>query len=595
MLGLAAVAEVVHAIEEHLQSACSPWSPAEARRALAALETVERMLATDLSQSETEALRAAALAAFTGADTPSLAVQPAVPAPAPAPPLLGARRGLVAVQASHLDEVCDGLDELRASIARLVSAGASVSNDEAADLLAQVERVSTSAFELRLGPLEPLLSSLARHAVELAADQGKRVDVSVDAAGTALERGVLDALGEPLLHLVRNAVDHGVAVGSSGRLSFSASARTSSVLVVVEDDGPGIDLPRLREAAVERGVLERQAAYGLSDEEALDLVFRAHVSTRSRVSEVSGRGLGLDVVRRVVESIGGRIAVEAGAPRGTRFVLDLPMRLTREATLIVEVGPVLVGLPSRHVAHVMSTVSAQFVAGGRAIRVEGQLVPLRDLAAAMGLEPAHEPPLALVIELGERRWALAVSRLVGEEEVLRRPADRPLAAFGWSGASGVLDDGRPVLLPSVADVIRRAGARGAAAPRPVAKPARQARRALVVDDSPIAREVIAELVSSAGLEVTQAEDGRAALELIEDRAVDLIVTDVEMPNVDGFELTRRVRARGVRTPIIVVTTRGSIEDRRRAAECGADAYVVKTAFRDADLLQTVRGLLSGAR
>jgi chemotaxis protein histidine kinase CheA/CheY-like chemotaxis protein len=593
MLGMPQLAEVVHALEDQLQRQLEPWAPIPRHGIARALDVAVQLLEPGIEADEIAGLRSAALVALRNVEdaTPQAPAAPTPVEPRRAPAIKSA---FVQANVAQLDSVCDGLEELRASIAKLV-ARRDASREDIEDLLGHVEQLSTTASELRLGPLEPLLSSLARHAQDLAAQQGKRLSVSVDAAGTSLERTIIDTLAESLLHLARNAVDHGVRPDHAGRLTLSASARSSSVTVVVEDDGPGIDPARIRDAAVMRGLLDRQAAAAMSDEEALDLVFRPHFSTRLEADEVAGRGLGLDVVRRVVESIGGRVAIEQAQGGGTRFVLDVPMRLTREATLVVELGAMLVGLPSRHVAQVVdATTGVQTVAGGRAIRVDGDLVPLRDLGAAMGLEAVPEPPIALVIELGDRRWALAIPKLVGELEVLRRPADRPLAAFALTGASAVLDDGRPVLLPAVADLIRRAGTRGAIAARPAAVSKRML-RALVVDDSPIAREVVAELVASTGMEVVQAGDGQAGLDLLDARGADLIVTDVEMPRVDGFELTRRVRAKGLRTPIVVVTTRGSVEDKRRAAECGADAYVVKTEFRDSDLLQTVRGLVVGIR
>lgn len=594
MLGMPALTEATHVIEERLQTKPETWSSVDRDGLASALAVLAGMLDPSLTAADLDARRARVVDALASRESlATAALEPRVEEPAPP---AKQSESLVQVQAAHLDRVCDGLDELRAEVARLAAAGGGAASDAIDELMGRIERLSAAASELRLGPVEPLLSSLARHALELGAHQGKRLTVAVDAAGTELERAVLDTLADPLLHLVRNAVDHGVRFDRPGKIAFRTSARAASVTVVVEDDGPGIDLQRLREAAISCGILEEQAAIALSDEEALDLVFRPHVSTRLEASEISGRGLGLDVVRRVVESIGGRVSVESLPERGTRFLLDVPVRLTREPTLVVEAGSVLVGVPSRHVAKVVETAKGmEAVAGGHAIRVDGELVPLRDLNTALGLASPEETPIALVIDVADRRWAIAISGLVGEHEIPRRPADRALAAFSLAGASAVLDDGRPLLLPAIADLIRRAGAQGVRVPRAAATAARKALRALVVDDSPIAREVVTELVASTGMEVLQAGDGQAGLDLLDGRSVDLIVTDVEMPRVDGFELTRRIRARGVRTPIVVVTTRGSVEDRRRAAECGADAYVVKTEFRDSDLLEAVRGLVAGAR
>ncbi|HJL17407.1 MAG TPA: response regulator [Sandaracinaceae bacterium LLY-WYZ-13_1] len=597
MLGLASIAALAHGIEDRLHADDEAWRAPEVLRALDALDV---LLLDRLEESR--------FARTTGRD--ALAALGAELAPAGAEDRAddgddagadgggraddGPRERLVEVRTSHLDAVADGLEELRMAMARIVvdRAAGAVDPDRLEGILREVERLADRASELRLAPVAPTFARLEAHARQLAAARGKTLRVEVAAGEVELERAVLDALEEPLLHLVRNAVDHGVSAGRPGRLRLGAEARGDGAELTVADDGAGLDPDALRAAAVRRGILDAPAADALRDEDALDLVFRAGLSTRRTADEVSGRGLGLDVVRRVAESLGGAAQVSRPTEGGTRFTLAVPVALARERVLVVPAGAILLGLPARLVVSVIELADG----GADVVRVDGEALPLRSFAQLVGVPRAPTEPKAAVVELGDRRWALGLASIVGERDALRRPADRPLAALGAVSASSVLEDGRPVLFPALAELLRRAGARGVSRPRAAPRPALRARRVLVVDDSPIVRELLAELLGAEGFAVTEAEDGRAALERLDERAFELVVSDLEMPRMDGFELVRSVRERGLETPVIVVTTRGSAEDRRRAAECGADAYVVKTDFSEGDLLETVRRLAGeGAR
>ncbi len=608
MLGLAAIAELAHAIEERLFARTDGWPPLGAAGVGVALEALAALIGDELIDSDRARARAAdGAAALHGASAPSSSSSSHPPI-AVATPATAAR--FVHVRAAQIDAICDGLEELRAML------GAIGASREAAPLRDRVEAARTrfdqlaeQAWALRLAPIEPVLTELAAHARELATEGGKRLDVVVDAGRAELERTVLDALAEPLLHLVRNAIDHGLerpdargAKPAVGRLVLAAAPRLGGVVLDVEDDGRGLDVAQIRDAAVRTGVLDHAAAAALADDDVLDLVFQPRLSTRLEASPVSGRGLGLDVVRRVVESLGGAVTVAARPGGGTRFSISVPIGVSRERVLVVPIGGLLLGIPARQVAALVTIGDdAVEVSGGRALRLGDALIPLRSLAAAIGVgassstSSSEAEPLAVVVEIGDRRWAFAVGAVLAEVDVLRRPADRGLAAFGFIGASAVLDDGRAVLLPALAEVLRRHGGRGAPS-RAIAAVATTTsrRRALVVDDSQVVRELLAELMASIGLAVATAGDGHEALASLAE-SFDVIVTDVEMPRMDGLELLRQIRARGIRTPVVVVTTRGAADDRRRAVELGADAYVVKTDFREAQLVEIVRRLIEVPR
>lgn len=594
MLGRIELAEAVHALEDALHASRGDGDPQQVAGLVTALGVVDRMLSDEAPPATppgVEAPPARADATATPDDAASL--------PMNARAFVSSSQ--LEVARTQVDALCESLEELRARVAHVRSRGAA-DVPTLGDLLSRVERLADQAWELRLGPVEPMLGALARHAEDLARRQGKRLQALVDAEGAALDRPVLDALAEPLLHLIRNAVDHGLEpVDQRGpkpptcSLVLAAVVRGADVALEVRDDGRGVDPEEVRRLAVDRGVVERDAAAMLNEDETLDLLFRPGFSTRAQASELSGRGIGLDVVRRVAESLGGGASVSSRKGEGTRFVLTVPVGLTRERVVVLDVHGVLFGVSGRLVHSVERLVGrVEQVPAGRALRTAEGLLPLRSFAELVGYTSSEDEVDALIVDIAERRWAIAVGKIEGERDLLRRPADVALAAFGVASASAVLDDGRPVLLPTLGELLRRRGVSGAIASVKVApsRPAR--RRALVVDDSPIIRELVSELLTAGSFAVTSAVDGVAALEALDRQPFDVVVSDLEMPNCDGLELLRRMRARGWPTPFVMVTTRGSAEDRRRASDLGAAGYVVKTDFHEGHLVDVVRRAVGGA-
>jgi chemotaxis protein histidine kinase CheA len=458
----------------------------------------------------------------------------------------------------------------------------------------QLYELVSSAWGLRLVPVEPSFAQLVEHGRDLALIQGKRVRITVEAGGAQVERGILDQLWDPLLHLVRNAIDHGIEEpGERGdkppQASVVISARSDGahVLVTIADDGRGIDVYEVRAVAASRGLMSDAVAAALTNDEVLDLLFSHGFSTRENVTEVSGRGVGLDVVRRKINHLGGKVTVTSEMGRGTTFTLSVPASITRERVLVFAIGDALFGLPSRAVTTVFALQPSQLteVAGGRILRLDGANYPLQSMAATLGFAASASEGQALVLDLFGERRAYALAQLTGEHEVVRRPVDDVLSAMGTIGGSATLEDGRLVLLIRPEALAGRVRARE----RPKADVASEQKkcRILIVDDSPIVRELLTEMLTSAGLLVDAAEDGLAALRVLETATPDLVLSDVEMPRMGGLELLRRIRGKNQRLPVVMLTTRGSASDRRAAAELGADAYLVKSDFEGSKLLDTV--------
>ncbi|HEY0190317.1 MAG TPA: response regulator [Kofleriaceae bacterium] len=520
--------------------------------------------------------------------------------PAPAAPRAAATpeepSRWIHVNAHDVDMVCERLSAMHADLGRihatlrkLMGPSRDVMHD-VERLRADLDEIVSSAWALRLSPVHQTLAELGDHALELARAQGKELKVRIDDGGAMVERHLLDEVREPLLHLVRNAVDHGIEMASERRgkpepaeIALSAEGRGDHVVISVADDGRGVDLAAVRQAAIMRGLAEPASI--ISEETAHELLFMHGFSTRRDTTDLSGRGVGLDAVRRRLMAIGGRVTVSSKPGAGTRFAIHIPSTVFRERVLIADVGGALCALPARDVEAVVPIGGGMIEAVGNTslLRYEGEGIPFLPMPLFRG---DAESTRAAIVSHSGKRWAISLPDIVGDLEMLRVPVDSAVAALGPFAASGTLDDGRLVLVISLDQLL--AHPRRAADLMRTPTSQRGKRRVLVVDDSPIVRDLLTELLSSVGLDVRSAGDGAQALQALNERAADLIVCDVEMPVMDGFELLRQLRERPERIPVVMVTTRGTVSDRAMAAALGADALIVKSEFENAHLLETVK-------
>ena len=467
-------------------------------------------------------------------------------------------------------------------------------------LLHSAEQQLDGLLALQLQPLHGLLLALARHARELARGLGREVEVEVDGGDTRLDRRIIQDLEEALLHIVRNAVDHGVeaperraALGKpvAGAIRIEASATAGRVRIAIADDGAGIDPAKVVEAAVEAGVIERGRAATLGRDEALRLVFRPGFSTRQEVTELSGRGVGLDAVASVAARAGGSVALESVTGRGTTVAVEVPVARRGEEVVTIRVGGQRLALPSAVVRRVdrFAAVAAVERDGRTLVEIEGRMVPFVFLARTLGEEPAPVQFLLRGVHAG-RPVAVAVDSVEGTEEILLFPPGRVLASNRLLDSVALLSSGQPVGVLSPEALSRDTGARRAAE---TARPARPARlKVLLVDDSMVTREMERRLLEDAGFDVATAADGQEALAQLSGGAYDCLVTDVEMPGMDGYELTRHVRTVPAlaHLPIVVVTTHDRPEERLRGLESGADAYLAKQGLDARELVALVKRL-----
>jgi CheY-like chemotaxis protein len=377
------------------------------------------------------------------------------------------------------------------------------------------------------------------------------------------------------------------------------------VEIRVLDDGRGIDPKAVGAAAVKKGLLSESDVVRMSREELYEQLCRPAFSTKAEVTDLSGRGVGLDVVKRVVESLGGGLRIESEVARGTEFILRVPVSSSLVDALVVEAGGAVFAVPAAYVQQVLAAAPGDVepTGSGHTLKLPGgeralvlnlaSLVP----GAAAPAAPRPEPvPLVLVAEAG-RRLALRVDRFLGERPLVQESLDPFLQGMRGVTGTAVLEDGRLAALLNVVHVIAWAREERSAPARAAGKSATALPRAVVAEDSELTRSLVVATLRRAGLDVVESVDGRGALEHLRAARSALLVTDLEMPVMDGFELIRTVRADPTLAglPILVFTTRDQPDSKREAAEAGADAYLVKRDFEEQALLERVADLLARAR
>jgi two-component system, chemotaxis family, sensor kinase CheA len=468
-------------------------------------------------------------------------------------------------------------------------------------------------MRLRMVPVGGVFRKHVRTVRDLAANLGKRARLELVGDDTELDKLLVEALDEPLMHLVRNAVDHGLeppqgradaGKPAEGVVKLSASHRGNQVEIRITDDGRGLHPDKLRAKAVDKGLLTRAEADDLDDRAAQNLIFRAGFSTAAQVSEVSGRGVGMDVVRTtIVNRLKGTIDVESTPGQGSAFVLKLPLTLAIIQVLVARAGGETFAIPLDTVLRVLviSPGDVRLIADREVVEVRGKHVPLIRLEAILGLEDgvdAGGDQLHLVLtQQGGHTYALVCDHLVGKKEIVIKSLGPLLTKVPCVAGATLLGD-RCALILDVPAIVRRSLAAPSDAPRPARRAAGAPDSApastqiLLVEDSDIVRESLRRLLADAGYLVTVAIDGVHGLEMAKSRRFDLISTDVMMPRMDGYELTRALRAMPeyADTPIVMVTSKGERIDRVRGFDAGVDEYITKPHDRQL-LLRAVRKLL----
>ncbi|MBW3651551.1 MAG: response regulator, partial [Actinobacteria bacterium] len=454
--------------------------------------------------------------------------------------------------------------------------------------------------EVRMLPLAEVCQGLPRTARDLARVQQKEVRLEMEGTEVELDRPILEGLREPLLHIVRNAVDHGIErpeerrqAGKApvGRVVVSCRLHRGNVVVTVADDGRGVDASALRAAAERRGV-----EVGDDPAQLIEVAFVPGVSTSAMVTEFSGRGVGLDAVRARTEAVGGSVRMSTAPGEGTQVSLQLPLTLSAVRVLLVAVGDEVFALPSSGVSRLLRVPveDLQVVEHRPVLLLDGRAVPVVHLGQALGLqEPTAEAGIfeAVLVEFPGGEALLAVDHLLTEEEVVMKPAGERMASLAAVLGATIRPNGRVVMILNPAACARMALG-GATTFASLTRQENRPTRVLLVEDTITTRALERSILEAAGYEVLVAVDGADGWRLLQEQGADLVVSDVNMPRMDGLALCETVRSssRFRELPFVLVTSLADEDDRRRGVEVGADAYIVKGDFDQELLLETIERL-----
>ena len=499
------------------------------------------------------------------------------------------------------------LDGFEKNLRRLIHRAETVANGVASDAEqfgTMIGRLFDRVQEVRMRPFADACAPLSRIVRDVSTACGKEATLVVVGGDVEADRAVLDILREALLHLVRNAVDHGIespaervkhGKPAAGTVTVAASLRGDQLIVTVTDDGAGIDLDTVRAAMRSRGL-----SVPTEDAEVLRALFIGGLSTRTGVTAISGRGVGLDAVEAAVHRVGGAVHVTTDKGHGTTFTLECPLTLATIRALLVSAGGQIFAIPTTYVVQLRRARPDEIkrAEGRDVLLTEESPLPIVPLTRLLGPPFAEQPvtgavPL-LILRANEGDLALAVDQLLNEEEIVVHPIDRVGDSITVLSGAAVLGTGEVAFVVNVPGALPLAlGLTGGQRLTADATETDNRKRVLVVDDSITTRTLEQSTVEAAGYDVITAVDGGEAWRLLQDQHVDLIVSDVEMPRMDGIALCEAVRASKVhhQVPVILVTALENPAHRMRGLEAGANAYIGKSSFDQVTLIDTIRQLI----
>ena len=459
-------------------------------------------------------------------------------------------------------------------------------------------------------PFSTLLEAFPQIVRDLARGQGKEVDLFIEGAEMEIDRRILQEFKHPLLHLVRNCIDHGIEQPEErkrkqkrpgGKITIVLSRKDGDKIEIqITDDGAGIDVEKVKFAAVKLGMISQDEAVELNTQEMLSLVFRSGLTTSTRITDISGRGLGLAILLEKVEKLGGGVSVETNPHTGTSFRILLPSTLATFRGVLVRVKEEVFVIPTINIDRVIRITPEDIstVENKETISLNGRIIPIVRLSDVLEFPRSREVESqkrpAVILGSGDRRLAFIVDDVLNEQEILAKTLGSQLARVRNIAGGAILGTGKTVTILNVPDLMKSA-LQIHASPVQVAVPEKRTERksVLVAEDSITARTLIKNILESAGYSVKTAVDGIDAFTALREGNFDLVVSDIDMPRMGGLDLTAKIRAdkKLSELPVVLVTALDTREDRERGIDVGANAYIVKSSFDQSNLLEAIRRLL----
>ncbi|MFH0966497.1 MAG: response regulator, partial [Methanobacteriota archaeon] len=477
----------------------------------------------------------------------------------------------------------------------------------------QVDGLLSEVREVMLVPAASVLMFLPLAVQEMAASMGKEAELVIEGGNLLVDRRILEGMKDPLIHLVRNAVDHGIEqpevrirAGKSVKGIITVSLieiAGNRIKLIIKDDGRGIDIGKVKAAAQKRGIMETSELERMGENEIVRLLFRSGLSTSAIITELSGRGLGLSIVEERAQQYDGNVSIETNPGQGTHVQITLPVRLATLRGVIVRTGDHLLIVPIVCTEQVLRVdeQDVQLMEDQRTIRYQNEAIPLICLTALLGLPHTSNHPsdtqvrYAVVIASGGIRIAIEVDEIIREQELSQKSLGPQLARVSTIAGATITGNGKIIPVLNVVDLVKIATRGGLPSEMEQLtegeKPA--IRTLLIVEDSITARMLLKNILQAAGYKVKTAVDGMEAWTVLKTDPIDLVVSDIEMPRMNGFDLTTAIRHDRdlADLPVVLVTALASRKDRERGIDTGANAYIVKSSFDQSNLLDIIGRLI----
>ncbi len=524
---------------------------------------------------------------------------------------LDANLGLQESDNKKLHEIITKFNKTEHALLEEISKYSAAYESDIVKLDAVTEGIRQQVMSMRMQPISTVFDLSARLVRDLSRQFNKEADLVVSGANVELDNNIIEMLKDPLVHLLRNSVDHGIEEPSlraslgkkkTGTIALNAKQEGGDVLITIRDDGKGIDKELVKETAVRKGLLSIENAQGLSDKEIYELIMRPGFSTRKIVTDTSGRGVGVDVVKTVVDRLNGSLIIESIEGQGTVFILKVPATIALTNVLLIRVGDMTLAIPSTSVEHIAYVFwkDIKTLEGRSSVFIEGQTIPLVRIENIFMLKRQEgkreeKGPIIILRSAGEK-IGFIVTEVLYEKEIVFREFRGYLKKPRYFSGVTTLGTGEVILILNMQELTN---IKESAKALPIdeaaitVKPEVKKNVILIAEDSMITAELERNILINAGYEVDVATDGIEAIEKLHSKKYYLLVTDIDMPRMNGFELTSKVRAdkRLKDTPVIIVTYKEKIEDKRQGIEVGADAYILKKEFDQSSLLNTIKRLI----
>jgi two-component system, chemotaxis family, sensor kinase CheA len=468
------------------------------------------------------------------------------------------------------------------------------------------EGLREKVLQLRMMPLSSAVETFPRLVRDLSLSSGKEVDFILEGVDTEMDKRVIEKIGDPLLHMIRNSVDHGIEKPEDrekkgkprkGTLKVSAGYEGGNVHIEISDDGGGIPIESIKEKAIQRNLRPKEELSSMSDAEIANLIFEPGFSTSAIITDISGRGVGMDVVKgNIVEQLKGSIQTQTTPDKGTCFTIRVPLTLTVMRILLFSVSQTIFGFPISSIREIIRIQKNEIieVVNKKAIRLREQIIPVTDLKKIIKLPESEEreDAIVLLLAMGNEMIGVMIDSLISEEEMEVKPLPSHMRNSDLASGATITGKGDVVILLHAPKIMEKSKMiqEGKQVSRPVKK---EKQRILVVEDSLSTREIEKSILESYGYKVDIASDGIEGLEKTQKVKYDLVLSDIEMPRLDGFSLVEKLRSTEdyKHIPIIIVSSRDREEDKRRGIEVGADAYIIKGNFDQSNLIATVQSLI----